>query len=501
MNMKPLFKIILLISISLSTKLNGQTCPTATGNQTSYGTGDVWIGYVYNNLSFTDYMGFVNQGAAGNPNFDQSFGGGNVSYPTSTCATTTETFSVRYKLQKTLTAGAYTFLIGADDGVRLSIDGGTTYILNDFSNHGYREIFTTIALTAGIYDFVLEYYEDGGGNRVRFDFAPDCIPVTSDQTSYGTGDVWRGITYSNQNFTAFKGIINAGAAGNPNFDVGFGGDLATFATSDCPVFAETFSVRFKLIKNFPAGTYNITIGGDDGYRLSIDGGTTFPYGNFTDHAYATTTFSVSLNGNTNLVYEFYENGGQNRVTFQINAFTPLPIELLYFNGESVNAGIELKWSTASEKNNREFEILESDDAIHFKIISTVQSKALNGNSNTMLHYNFIDEEKSNAYYRLRQIDFDGKSSESNIVYVGQNDIVKPIKVFPNPVIDKISFELTKSLKDKKIEIYDLKGRLMDDFQIEKSVTILDYRHKFISGVYLMKIINENNVEFRRLVIL
>jgi Secretion system C-terminal sorting domain/PA14 domain len=491
----------IIINFILYKPLSGQTCPTATGDQTTYGIGNVWIGYVYNNLNFTDYMGFVNAGNAGNPNFDQSFGGGNVNYPTSTCATNTETFSVRYKLQKTLAAGAYTFLIGGDDGVRLSIDGGLTYLLNDFSNHGYREVFTTIALAAGTYDFVLEYYEDGGGNRVRFDFTPDCIPVTTDQTSYGTGDVWRGITYSNINFTVFKGIINAGTAGNPNFDVNFGGSNTNFTTSDCPVLTETFSVRYKLNKNFPNGTYNITIGGDDGYRLSIDGGATFPYGNFTDHAYTSNTYNVILSGSTNLVYEFYENGGDNRVTFAINSFIPLPIELMYFTSRSSIESNLLIWSTASEKNNRQFEILESDDAIHFKTIATIESKAFNGNSNTQLDYSFIDKKKSNIYYKLKQIDFDGKNSESEIVYIGQNELVETINVYPNPVIDKINFEFTKSFKNRKIEICDLKGHMIERFQIEKDVTALEYNHKLISGIYLMKIINENKIEMRRLVIL
>jgi Secretion system C-terminal sorting domain/PA14 domain len=497
--MKPLLKIYLLILVCYSVQLKAQTCPTATGDQTSYGTGDVWIGYVYNNLNFTDYMGFVNQGSAGNPNFDQSFGGGNVSYPTSTCATTTETFSVRYKLTKTLAAGAYTFLIGADDGVRLSIDGGTTYILNDFSNHGYREIFTTIALTAGTYNFVLEYYEDGGGNRVRFDFAPDCIPVTTDQTSYGSGDIWRGITYSNQNFTAFKGIINAGAAGNPNFDVGFGGDLATFATSDCPVLAETFSVRFKLTKNFTAGTYNITIGGDDGYRLSIDGGATFPYGNFTDHAYTTNNYTITLNGSTNLVFEFYENGGQNRATFTINSFSPLPIELLYFNGETTKNGHLLKWSTATEKNNQRFEILASKDGVIFNVLRELPTKAVKGNSNTVLNYECLDNSPTCNYYKLKQVDFDGKSSESDIIYLSHLNAFEKISLYPNPSSGSVFLNLQKSKNKKYIEILDAKGILVESYEIDGVISQFQFLPILNKGLYSLKVFSDDQVQILRLV--
>ena len=53
-----------------------QPC-TPTGNETSFGTGNVWIGYGYNNLNFTSYRGFINVGTAGNANFDTDFGGNN----------------------------------------------------------------------------------------------------------------------------------------------------------------------------------------------------------------------------------------------------------------------------------------------------------------------------------------------------------------------------------------------------------------------------------------
>ncbi len=497
--MKPQLKIIFILSICLSIKLKAQTCPTATGDQVSYGSGNVWIGYVYNNINFTDYMGFVNEGVAANPNFDQNFGGGNVNYPTSTCATNTNTFSVRYKLQKVLAAGAYTFLIGGDDGVRLSIDGGVTYILNDFTDHGYREIQTTLALTAGTYNFVLEYYDNGGGNRVRFDFLPDCIPVTTDQTSYGTGDVWRGITYSNINFTNFKGIINAGIAGNPNFDINFGGDAVNFATSDCPVLSETFSIRFKLNKNFPNGNYNVTIGGDDGYRLSIDGGVTFPYSNFVDHAYTTNNYTITLNGSTNLVFEFYENGAQNRATFAINSFSPLPIELLYFNGLSLTNGNILKWSTASEKDNEKFELLVSKDGLNFSVLKELPSKAVNGNSKAQLDYEFVDANRLGTYYKLKQIDFDRKSTESDIIYVAGLNAYKKINVYPNPTTADVFLDLQKSVSKKQIKLYDTKGVLIESYEIEGSENRFQFSPNLNNGVYTLKIYSDGDVQILRLV--
>jgi hypothetical protein len=495
--MRKIFNTLLLLLFCKV--LNAQTCPTATGDQVSYGTGNIWIGYVYNNLNFTDYMGFVNEGTAGSPNFDQNFGGGNVNYPTSTCATNTNTFSVRYRLQLTLTAGAYTFLIGGDDGVRLSIDGGVTYLLNDFSDHGYRETQTTVSLTAGTYNLVYEYYENGGGNRVRFNFAPDCIPVTTDETSYGTGDVWRGITYSNLNFTSFKGIINAGVSGNPNFDLGFGGDAVNFSTSDCPVLSETFSVRFKLNKTFPAGTYNITIGGDDGYRLSIDGGVTFPFGDYTDHAYATTTFNVSLSGSTNLVYEFYENGGQNRVTFAINSFIPLPIELIDFYSKSNIEGNKLIWQTATEKNNSYFEIHESKNGLDFSKIAQIPSKAVNGTSNYTIDYSWIDKKQNNIYYLLRQVDIDGTSKDSKIIYHQGSNQTEKLLVYPNPFRDTFFVKFLSSAESKTIIVSNHLGKQIDKLDIPPNLDSWEYKSELPKGTYLIKIFDGSKVFQEKLI--
>lgn len=148
------------------------------GDQTTAGT-NTWIGYVYDGAQnfTTDYLGYITAAQT----FDYSFCGDNCTMAINGCNLYTETFTVRYRMSFTPTADAgYTFTIGADDGVRLSLDGGATYVLSDWSDHGYREVTSgVIDLFVGTtYDMVLEYYENGGGNRVRFDFTTGPLPVT-----------------------------------------------------------------------------------------------------------------------------------------------------------------------------------------------------------------------------------------------------------------------------------------------------------------------------------
>ena len=94
--------------------------------------------------------------------------------------------------------------------------------------------------------------------------------------------------------------------------------------------------------------------------------------------------------------------------------TPLPVTLLNFEVDCENGFTVLNWSTASEINNDYFVIEKSTDAINFFPIATVQG---NGNSNTVLSYTYTDETPNYAttYYRLKQVDFDGKFEYFNVV--------------------------------------------------------------------------------------
>ena len=87
------------------------------------------------------------------------------------CGTYLDKFSLRMKRRVTFEAGYYVFGGGADDGFRLSIDGGSTWIINDWNDHSYRGSLLNngcgILLTAGERDVVCEFYENGIDARFR----------------------------------------------------------------------------------------------------------------------------------------------------------------------------------------------------------------------------------------------------------------------------------------------------------------------------------------------
>ena len=107
----------------------------------------------------------------------------------------------------------------------------------------------------------------------------------------------------------------------------------------------------------------------------------------------------------------------NRVQFAIGTIVnPLPIDLLKFVAKCNDGKIEISWETSSEKNNDYFTVEKSIDAINYDPLQIVNGA---GNSNSLLHYNVTDENSIDGYvfYKLKQTDFDGKSSYSDKIAV------------------------------------------------------------------------------------
>jgi hypothetical protein len=481
----PALGLLLLSTCTISV---AQPC-TPQGDQTTYGTNDVWIGYVYDNTNFTGYRGYINQGISGDPSFNQSFGGSNVSYPTNGCAITTETFSVRYKLQKTFTGGNYEFIAGGDDGYRLSIDGGTTWIIDRWFDQGYNTS-SSINFLNGTYDLVLEFYENGGGNQVSFQVQPACV-ATGDPSVYGTGDTWQGYVYDGINFANYRGNVTKGLAGNPNFDENFGGANSMYNTNACAVQTETFSVRYRLQKTFANGTYIFILGGDDGYRFSIDGGSTWVVDRWWDQSYNTTSYTAALSGTHNLVIEYYESGGDNRISFDMTG-SLLPVRLLQFTGDLSAGAAELEWKIALGSNPHHFEIERSHNGQNFQTIGKV---AVNGNGLTSFRFSDKMALPGNSYYRLKISDLDGNRTYSSIITL-RNRVPEEIIIYPTIIRDnRLFISSGKALKEVSVTLFDITGKKISNHYIRSmssgQTVLVPLLHISGSGTHFVEIKSHN----------
>ncbi len=113
--------------------------------------------------------------------------------------------------------------------------------------------------------------------------------------------------------------------------------------------------------------------------------------------------------------------------------SPLPIELISFESKLIDAQVKLIWQTASEVDNKGFEIQRSRAMKTWETLYFVEGS---GTSVVINSYKFIDERPlyGTNYYRLKQIDFDGSYEYSDALSVDFNNRdIKPFQLYPNPV--------------------------------------------------------------------
>ena len=174
----------------------------------------------------------------------------------------------------------------------------------------------------------------------------------------------------------------------------------------------------------------------------------------------------------------------------------LPIELTKFNATQTDKfQSTLTWQTASERNNQGFEIEKSLDGSVFKKIGFVKGV---GNSNVSKDYDFRDNDFSkSAYFRLKQVDFDGKYSYSATAYVEKSHAGK-IKtlIYPNPSIGK--FYVDHATDFKNITVFSLTGQAVFNQNINDSErTEIDISN-LATGLYFVRLSdNKGHIETKQ----
>ncbi|WP_276483619.1 PA14 domain-containing protein [Paraflavitalea pollutisoli] len=490
--------VILFLAITMaSTQATSQTC-TPQGDQTTSGTSNVWIAYLYQGINFDTYKGYVNRGSASNPAIDESFGGENVNFATNGCDIVTQEFSVRFKLTKTFADANYRFTAGGDDGYRLSIDGGNTWIINNWGEHGYTSSTYDVHLNGSV-NLVLEYYERFGANRVTFNVETICVG-DGDPTAYGTSNSWIGYLYQGQNFNMYRGYITRGSGSGMQFDENFGSSSGTFNTSNCSITTNDFSARFRTRATL-SGSYQFTVGGDDGYRLSLDGGNTWIINRWQGQSYYVSNQTVNgLNGTYNIVLEYYENTGDNRLSFNMTQLTVLPVNLISFTATPNDANkTVLNWSAADAINFNHFMVQKSNDGLQFRDIAKVATQA----TNSVQNYTYTDVQPGGgkAWYRLAMVDKDGSVRYSTLVAVSI-PLTGGFRIYPTVVeSNQVFVECATKLNRAQVEWVDMNGRVLQSekrsFTTGRQVLSVPPTASKTAGTYIVRITGDQGVQTRQ----
>jgi hypothetical protein len=153
------------------------------------------------------------------------------------------------------------------------------------------------------------------------------------------------------------------------------------------------------------------------------------------------------------------NGDRYTVSFTLVEFPFLPATGIHLNAALNGNDVALSWKTETEINSDHFEIERSTDGINFASIGTKQAA---GNSVSTINYTYADPNMAAPvyYYRLKLVDFDGRSGYSNVAIVRKPNGIKGMRVFPNPASDQVNLEFSNAKGNYEISVYNQGGQLV-----------------------------------------
>lgn len=327
--------------------------------------------------------------------------------------------------------------------------------------------------------------------------------------------------------THFSVSVDAGAAVTRTIPTGMSGNVYFFLSD----YISTNAMQVDWVKfsggYFGDGTYTSLV-----YNTGLGSPTNWTIGSWDQVVPTGTTASVEVRANTgsaptgawtpiSSLVPFSVTGDyfQYRVVmsssdvfltpylsnFQFNV-AGLPVGLSALTASAIGSDVKLEWSTASESNNKGFDVFRSTDGVKWNSIGFVAGA---GNSSVTKKYSMTDPNllSGKYYYKLRQSDFDGTSTFSNIVIANVNN--KPTfglsQNYPNPLrgATAITYSVPQS-SHVRITVYDVNGRLVkvavDAQRKAGTYTFMLDANTYNSGVYYYKMEADGYVATKKMVV-
>lgn len=180
---------------------------------------------------------------------------------------------------------------------------------------------------------------------------------------------------------------------------------------------------------------------------------------------------------------------------------PLPVTLVSFKAANNKGNVDLNWLTASEVNNKGFYIERSIDGNKFTDVTFVKGA---GNSSVRLAYNYTDAKAfsvtgvNTLYYRLRQVDLNGKYAYSDVATVTNSTQAETeVTLYPNPFTQNatIAFTNATNLSSITFEVFDISGRKLISKEQSVSqglnVIAINELEQLNGGVYFIQVLGSD----------
>jgi hypothetical protein len=297
------------------------------------------------------------------------------------------------------------------------------------------------------------------------------------------------------------GCLMANAQNNAIFKggAGSGGSRGNFVQSSTDLWLGGFGDGFAS-ERFSQNSVTMWLGGEgDGYArnaFSQQSTNLWQGGEGDGH---------TKNGYTQESMSFWNGGGGDGWASTYIPTRVLPVTLLSFEAEKIAGKYSrLVWKTAKENSNQYFEIERGNDGITFSKIGTVKGA---GNTNATTEYTKIDSMPSKGYnyYRLKQVDVDGKFTYSPARLVRFDEVIgNTVRIYPNPATDWITIELsgTTVSENSVINIVSMNGAVVGHIKVAagSSPLIRFNTARLSKAVYIVHVVSKSNTQTSRILI-
>lgn len=442
--------------------------------------------------------------------------------------------SIYFQFMRSLTGPSAMILRSSEDNYTSNLD--QEYAIGDNTNQQtFTFTFTQTniknTVTYRIYMYAESSNGSGGfgakaGNDIVVSGTVDPIPVdlmiseVADPGDYPAArfvEIYNGSSFT-VNLSGYSMRVYNDGSGVVSNTVSLSGTLASGGFYTLAYDVDAYTTAYS---NLPSTTSAFINGdGDDVYQIfdgtsvidvygevGVDGtGTVWDYTG--KNSVRTSDAKSSSKGNSNFTPSEWSINPANISDVTPGGFSTgqdastLPMSLVAFSAEKNVHQILINWTTATEVNNRVFTLLKSFDGVNFESVAMVAGA---GNSNQLRNYSYTDVVyiQDIIYYKLKQTDFNGASTLSEIIQVVDNSAAQNISTLysdNNQLFMNISATHNTTAN---IQMYSLDGKLVfsEAISVEKGNSKYSLNLPNLpSGLYIVNLVSGNSVITKKIMI-
>jgi len=294
-------------------------------------------------------------------------------------------------------------------------------------------------------------------------------------------------TYFNQGGNPYTiAIFNAaGTGGLPG--------TAIFTSASQTSVAGANALALSPAVSVPAGDFFLII--------KQTGTTSFAYAFETENPIRSGSFYLTVPGGNTTWTDFAPTENFKFIA-DVRFGSLLPVKLTTFTGNISGEDAILQWNTSTEVNNIGFDIQKSENGYHFTTIGFVAGA---GTSTNVNKYSFTDRSitAGNIFYRLRQIDKDGKFEYSNVIRLKKSEQVAFAAKVINPARDKVLLQVTSPTAEKiTLNLFTVSGQLLftRSTEITAGSTTLSIGNSLSKGAYFVSVVSKGVVTTYKVIV-